>query len=232
MLFRGLLAPDGKSDKTEICLFEDSTTKRGLVEEQDLTSSSPLKRPKSAPEPMETDESANFSLHKTNTSSEEFVHEVARKFAAIGKHLEAVESMINRHNLTTMDHHLSNVQRLIGPRPSGQAPLEILTHLESISSTIKELLAKPRSVLSETEQQQLRALLWRYGPEFKLLTDNLSNSINKYLAPMEIFFQGCTSAQQPLLGDQLHSRLSSLESSLTAIQQTATNWPQPPVGPS
>jgi hypothetical protein len=228
MLFRGLLAPGGKSDESAIHLFEDSTTKRGLVKEQGLTSSSPLKRPKSTPEPMEMDESVDFSLHKTNPSSEEFVHEVARKFAAIGKQLEVVELTVNRHDLTAMDHHLSNVQRLIGPHPTGQAPLEILTHLESVSATIKELLAKPRSVLSETEQQQLGALLRTYGPELKLLTDNLSNSINKYLAPMEIFFQGCTSAQQPLLGDQLHSRLSLLESGLTAIQRTATNWPQPP----
>jgi hypothetical protein len=177
---------------------------------------------------METDKSVDFSLHETNPSLEEFVHELARNFAAIGRQLEAVKLTVNCHDLTAMDHHLSNVQRLIGPRPTGQAPLEILTHLESDSSTIKELLAKPRSVLSETEQQQLRALLRTDGPEFKLLTDNFS----KYLAPMEIIFQGCTSAQQPLLGDQLHSRLSLLESGLKAIQRTATNWPQPPVGPS
>jgi hypothetical protein len=156
---------------------------------------------------------------------------VARKFAAIGKQLDAVESMVNRHDLTAMYHHLSNVQQLIRPPPTGQAPLEILTHLESVSSTIKELLANPRCVLSETEQKQLGALLRMYGPKFKLLTDNLSDSISKYLAPMEIFFQGCTSAQQPLLVDQLHSRLSSLESGLSAIQRSATNWPQPPVGP-
>jgi hypothetical protein len=190
MLFRGLLAPGGESEKTAIRLFGGSTTKRGLVEEQGLSSSSPLKRPKGTPEPMETEESIGFSFHEANPSSEEFVHEVARKIAAIGKQLEAVESTVNRHNLTAMDHHLSNVQWLIGPRPTGQAPLEILTHLESFSSTIKELLAKPRSVLSETEQQQLGALLRTYGPKFKLLTDNLSDSINKYLAPIEIFFKG------------------------------------------
>jgi hypothetical protein len=40
MLFRGLLAPSGDSDETAIRLFKDSTTKRGLVEEQGLTSSS------------------------------------------------------------------------------------------------------------------------------------------------------------------------------------------------
>jgi hypothetical protein len=231
MLFRGLLAPGGKPDETAIRLFEDSTTKRWLVEEQGLSSSSPLKRPKGTPEPMETDESVDFSFQETNPSSEEFVHKVARKFAAIGKQLEVIKSTVNRHNLTAMDHHLSNVQRLIGAQPTGQAPLEILTHLESVSSTIKELLAKPRSVLLETEQQQLGALLRTYWPKFKLLTDNLPDSINNYLAPMEIFFQGCTSAQQPLLGDQLHSRLSSFESGLSAIQRTATNWSQPPVGP-
>jgi hypothetical protein len=115
---------------------------------------------------METDESVDFSFHETNPSSEDFAHEVARKFAAIGTQLEAVESTVNCHDLTAMDHHLSNVQRLIGPQPTGQAPLEILTHLESVSSTIKELLAKPRSVLSETEQQQLGALKRTYGPKF------------------------------------------------------------------
>jgi hypothetical protein len=180
---------------------------------------------------METDESVDFILHEKNPSTEAFVHELACKFAAIGKQLDAVKSTVNLHDLTAMDHHLSNVQQLIRPPPTGQAPLEILTHLESVSSTIKELLANPRCVLSETEQKQLGALLRTYGPKFKLLTDNLSDSISKYLAPMEIFFQGCTSAQQPLLGDQLHSRLSSLESGLSAVQRSATNWPQPPVGP-
>jgi hypothetical protein len=66
MLFRGLLAPGGESDETAIRLFEDSTTKRGLAEEQGLTSSFPLKCPKNTQEAMETDKSAYFILHKTN----------------------------------------------------------------------------------------------------------------------------------------------------------------------
>jgi uncharacterized membrane protein YfbV (UPF0208 family) len=37
----------------------------------------------------------NPSISETNPSSEEFVHEVARKFAAIGKQLEAVESTVS-----------------------------------------------------------------------------------------------------------------------------------------
>jgi hypothetical protein len=59
---------------------------------------------------METDKSVDFSLHETNPSLEEFVHELARNFAAIGRQLEAVKLTVNCHDLTAMDHHLSNVQ--------------------------------------------------------------------------------------------------------------------------
>jgi hypothetical protein len=50
MLFRGFLAPGAEPDtEPELCEFEDSVNKRGLVEKLGLESLSPLKKPKATP---------------------------------------------------------------------------------------------------------------------------------------------------------------------------------------
>jgi hypothetical protein len=61
-------------------------------------------------------------------------------------------SKVNHHDLPAMDHHLSNLQRLIGQRPIDQSPIEVLTHLEMISTSVKELSNNPRTILSDAEQ--------------------------------------------------------------------------------
>jgi hypothetical protein len=70
--------------------------------------------------------------------------------------MDGIEATVKHHNLPAMDHHLSNLQQLIGQRPIDQLPIEVLTHLEMTATSIKELSNNPRNILSDTEQKQLQ----------------------------------------------------------------------------
>jgi hypothetical protein len=61
--------------------------------------------------------------------------------------MDGMEAKVNHHDPPAMDHHLSNLQRLIGQRPIDQSPIEVLTHLEMIATSVKELSNNPRNIL-------------------------------------------------------------------------------------
>jgi hypothetical protein len=223
MLFRGVLAPGGDADsEAAIEAFEDSITKRGLVEAEGTATSSPLKRLK----PAEAVEDEELYLSPSDAyDADQFVSETHSKLKAIGDRMDGIEAKFNHHDLPAMDHHLSNLQRLIGQRPTDQPPIEVLTHLEMVASSIKELTDKPRSSLSEAEQTQLQNVFLTYGTDLQGLKDSMSESVVKYLAPMDAYFRSCTSApaqgQLPVLGNILENRISSMENSVLSLENAA-----------
>jgi hypothetical protein len=88
---------------------------------------------------------------------EYFTITTQNKPKSLGERMDRMEAKVNHHDLPAMDHHLSNLQRLI----------EVLTHLEMIATSVKELSNNPRNILSDAEQKQLLDV-------FKLCTDQIS----------------------------------------------------------
>jgi hypothetical protein len=129
-----VLAPGADADAVdEFNEFENSITKRGLVEEAGLSSSSPIKRPK----PTE-DEADEFKLSTADSDDPEyFTITTQNKLKSLGESMDRIEAKVNHHDLPAMDHHLSNLQRLIGQRPIDQSPIKVLTHLEMIATSVK-----------------------------------------------------------------------------------------------
>jgi RNAse (barnase) inhibitor barstar len=125
--------------------------------------------------------------------------------------MDGIEATVNHHDLPAIDHHLSNLQRLIGQRPIGQLLIEVLTHLEMAATIIKELSNNPRSTLSDAEQKQLQDVLSLYGSDLRGLWDAMYGDVKTYLAPMEAYFSKCTLAVAPgqtlVLGDVLENRI-------------------------
>jgi hypothetical protein len=125
--------------------------------------------------------------------------------------MDGIEATVNHHDLPAIDHHLSNLQRLIGQRPIGQLLIEVLTHLEMAATIIKELSNNPRSTLSDAEQKQLQDVLSLYGSDLRGLWDAMYGDVTAYLAPMEAYFSKCTLAVAPgqtlVLGDVLENRI-------------------------
>jgi RNAse (barnase) inhibitor barstar len=124
-----------------------------------------------------------------------------------------------------MDHHLSNLQRLIGQRPVDQPPIEVLTHLEMIATSVKELSNNPRNILSDAEQKQLQDVFKLYGSDLRGLWDAMSGDVRTYLAPMEAYFSKFTSAVAPgqplVLGEVLKNRVKSMESAVASWENAA-----------
>jgi hypothetical protein len=190
MLFRGFLAPGAEPDtEPELCEFEDSINKRGLVEEPGLESSSPLKKPKATPKSSRMGAVVDLTSLEANPSSEEFVKDVGTNFKVIASQLYDIQASLTIHDLPAMDHHLSNLQRLIGDRPDGQAPHEILAYLEILESSIQKLRDNPQTTLAKLEQHQLHLLLQQFGPTLQGLRDDIETSVTTYLKPMNPFFQ-------------------------------------------
>jgi hypothetical protein len=148
MLFRGMLAPGSDADADDaFAEFENSITKQGLVEEDGLSSSSPIKRPKTT-----EDEADKFKLSTVDSDDPEyFTINTQNKLKSLGDRMDGIEAKVKHHDLPAMNHHLSNLQRLIGQRPVDQSPIEVLTHLEMIATSVKELSNNPRNILSDTE---------------------------------------------------------------------------------
>jgi hypothetical protein len=222
MLFRGVLAPGSDADADDaFAEFENSITKRGLVEEEGLSSSSPIKRPK----PTE-DEVDEFKLSTVDSDDPEyFTIDTQGKLKSFGDRMDGIEATVKHHDLPAMDHHLSNLQQLIGLRPVDQSPIEVLTHLEMIATSIKELSNNPRNILSDAEQKQLQDVFKLYRSDLRGLWEAMSGDVKTYLAPMEVYFSKCTSAValgQPLiLGDILVNRITSMESAVASLENAA-----------
>jgi hypothetical protein len=82
MLFRDVLAPSSDADADDaFAEFENSITKRGLIEEEGLSSSSPIKRPK----PTE-DEADEFKLSTVDSDDPEyFTIDTQSKLKSLGE---------------------------------------------------------------------------------------------------------------------------------------------------
>jgi hypothetical protein len=222
MLFRGVLAPGADADAVDAFTeFENSINKRDLVEEDGLSSSSPIKRPK--PTEDDTDE---FKLSTVDSDDTEyFTITTQNNLKSLGERMDGIEAKVNHHDLPAMDHHLSNLQRLIGQRLIDRSPIEVLTHVEMIATSVKELSNNPRNILSVAEQNQLQDVFKLYGSDLRGLWDPMSGDVKTYHAPMEAYFSKCTSVVatgQPLvMGDILVNRITSMESAVASLKSAA-----------
>jgi hypothetical protein len=123
-----------------------------------------------------------------NPLTEEFAQDAGTNFKVIAYRLYEIQASLSIHNLPAMDHHLSNLQRLIGQRSDGQAPLEILAHLEISDSSIQELRDNPQMTLTESDQHQFHLLLQQYGPTLQGLRHDMEQAVTAYLEHMNRFF--------------------------------------------
>jgi hypothetical protein len=100
MLFRGLLAPGAEADtEAELCRFEASINKRGMIEERGLELLSSLKKPKATPNSSEKGAVIDLTRLESNPSSEEFVQDVGTNFKVISDCLDELQASLTRHNL-------------------------------------------------------------------------------------------------------------------------------------
>jgi hypothetical protein len=91
MLFRGVLAPGSDADTDDaFAEFENSITKRGLVEEDGMSSSSPIKRPK----PTE-DEADKFKLSTVDSDDPEyFTIDTQNRLKSLGDRMDGIEAKV------------------------------------------------------------------------------------------------------------------------------------------
>jgi hypothetical protein len=151
-------------------------------------------------------------------------------FKVIASRLYDIQASLTIHDLPAMDHHLSNLQQLIGDRPDGQAPHEILAYLVILESSIQKLRDNPQTTLTKLEQHQLHLLLQQFEPTLQGLRDVIEPAVTTCLEPMNRFFQQHTSSVAPgqplVLGDVLHTRLAAMESSVSSLQNSGWRWQQ------
>jgi hypothetical protein len=153
---------------------------------------------------------------------EYFTINTQNKLKSLEDRMDGIEAKVKHNDLPAMHHHLSNLQRLIGQCPVDQSPIEVLTHLEMIATSVKELSNNPRNILSDAEQKQLQDVSKLYGTDLRGLWNAMSGDVKTYLAPMEAYFSKCTLAVAPgqplVLGDILGNRITSMKSAVASLE--------------